>query len=113
MELLKKTVFCVGMAVISLLSSSCNDDDDIYPSDRVCLTVGESRVVEFNKDVDIYENSVNLKFEDTGVCSLSDIKKHQVTVTGLHRGVDILHIEYATKKSKTGYSAFELRIEVE
>jgi len=102
---------CLGVAILALLSSSCSKDD-VYPYDRVTVSVGESEVVVLDNSVEIFEDGVRLLYEDTEVCKVSDISAHQVTVTGLHRGADILHIEYATKRSKTGYSAIEIPVHV-
>lgn len=108
---LHKLSICIGIAILSLFSS-CSKENSVYPSDRVCLYVGESQVVELDGNVEIFEDSVRLQFEDTGVCRLSDITPHKVTVTGLKRGADILHIEYTSNRSGTGYSSLDLIIEV-
>jgi len=101
----------ICLSLISLLSVSCCKED-VYPYDRVCLSEGESRVVELDSKVDIFEDSVRLLYEDTGVCSLSAIGSHNVTVTALRRGVDILHVEYSTNKNRSSYGCIEIPVEV-
>lgn len=101
----------LAIAIISLLASSCTKEDaSLY--NRVVLEVGESHVVELGHDENVFADGVRLFYDDSRVCEISDINANKVTVTALQRGIDILHIEYATKRTPSGYSCVEMLIEV-